>query len=51
MTELKRQGIKPFFAIEYETGQGTELVRNVAMSVEYFSLVATHLAGAATASR
>lgn len=45
MKELARQKVpgKPLFAIEYETGEGAELIANVSKSVEYFSQVATEL--------
>ena len=51
LAELKRQGAKPVFYAEYETGHGTELVRNVARSLDYFSQVATELAGDARAAK
>jgi sugar phosphate isomerase/epimerase len=47
MTELKRQGVKPVFSIEYESTTGQELIDNVARSIEYFNSVATELASQA----
>jgi sugar phosphate isomerase/epimerase len=46
MEEMKRQKFanKPLLAIEYETGEGDELIRNVAKSIENFSAIATQLA-------
>jgi sugar phosphate isomerase/epimerase len=44
LKELKRQNIKPLFSVEYERGQGTELIANVAKSIQYFSDRATELA-------
>lgn len=44
LVELKRQGAKPVFSIEYEKGSGDELVANVSKCIEYFSSVATELA-------
>ena len=43
MIELKRQGVKPVFSIEYESTTGQELIDNVAKSIDYFSKVATEL--------
>jgi sugar phosphate isomerase/epimerase len=43
MAELKRQGARPLFLVEYETSTGTELVRNVAKCCEVFSGIATEL--------
>jgi sugar phosphate isomerase/epimerase len=37
LAELKRQGARPFFAIEYEHGQGRELIENVCKSIDNFS--------------
>jgi sugar phosphate isomerase/epimerase len=37
LAELKRQGARPFFAIEYEHGQGRELIDNVCKSIDNFS--------------
>lgn len=45
LAEIKRQGIQPVFSIEYETGEGAELVANVAKCIEFFSQQATMLAG------
>jgi sugar phosphate isomerase/epimerase len=44
LTELKRQGFKGVFSIEYESGSGAELVSNVAKCVEFFSKTAAELA-------
>ena len=44
LVELKRQKARPFFAIEYEAGEGQELIENVAKCMHYFSAVATELA-------
>lgn len=45
LTELKEQGAKPIFSVEYEKGKGDELIANVAKSIEFFNHVATELAG------
>jgi len=44
LVELKRQNARPIFSIEYEKGEGDELIANVARSVEYFNQVAAELA-------
>ncbi len=44
LAEIKRQKIHPLFAIEYESGEGQELINNVAKSIEFFSQQATELA-------
>jgi sugar phosphate isomerase/epimerase len=44
MAEIKRQKIQPVFSIEYETGEGQELLNNVAKSIEFFSQQASELA-------
>jgi sugar phosphate isomerase/epimerase len=44
LVELHRQKARPFFAIEYEAGEGQELIENVAKCMHYFSAVATELA-------
>src|SRR5262249_25521838 len=44
LEELKRQGGKYVFSIEYESTEGDELIANVAKSVEFFNTVATELA-------
>ncbi|MBW3623507.1 MAG: sugar phosphate isomerase/epimerase [Armatimonadetes bacterium] len=44
MAELKRQGFRGVFSVEYESTSGAELVRNVARSIDYFSRVARELA-------
>ena len=44
LEELKRQGAKPFFAIEYEKGEGDELIANVSKSVDNFSAMVAELA-------
>jgi sugar phosphate isomerase/epimerase len=44
MAEVQRQGIHPLFAIEYEKGEGDELIANVSRSIEFFSKTATDLA-------
>jgi sugar phosphate isomerase/epimerase len=45
LEELHRQGAKGLiFSIEYEKGEGDELVANVAKSVEFFNTVITELA-------
>jgi sugar phosphate isomerase/epimerase len=45
MEEIKRQGVRnPLFAIEYEKGEGEELIANVSKSIEYFKSVAAELA-------
>lgn len=45
LAEVKRQGIHPVFSVEYESTSGAELVSNVAKCRDYFSSVATELAG------
>jgi sugar phosphate isomerase/epimerase len=44
MAELKAQGARPIFTIEYEHGSGQELIDNVKKSIEYFDQVAIDLA-------
>ena len=44
LQELKRQGFKGVFSIEYEIGSGQELVDNVAKCVEWFGATAKELA-------
>jgi sugar phosphate isomerase/epimerase len=44
LEELHRHKAKPIFSIEYEKGEGDELVANVAKSVEFFNRVASELA-------
>ncbi len=45
MEEIKRQNVKnPLFAIEYETGEGQELVDNVTRSIHYFNTLCAELA-------
>jgi sugar phosphate isomerase/epimerase len=47
MEEIKHQGVRnPMFAIEYEKGEGDELIANVSKSIEYFKTVAAELAEA-----
>lgn len=46
LEELKRQGFKGVFSIEYEHGSGPELIRNVAKSLAFFSKTAEELAAA-----
>lgn len=43
LQELKRQGFKGVFSIEYESGSGQELVDNVAKCVEWFGATAKEL--------
>jgi len=44
LAEIKRQGFKGAFSIEYETGRGPALIANVARCVQFFSDVAGELA-------
>jgi sugar phosphate isomerase/epimerase len=44
LVELARQGAKPLIAIEYESGEGQELIENVAKCMHFLSAVATELA-------
>ena len=44
LEELKRQGGKYIFSIEYEATEGDELIANVAKSVGFFNSVVTDLA-------
>jgi sugar phosphate isomerase/epimerase len=44
LKEIKRQNAKTLFSVEYERGQGSELIANVAKSIQYFSDQATELA-------
>jgi sugar phosphate isomerase/epimerase len=44
MEELKRQGFKGVFSIEYESTHGVELIDNVAKCCQFFSDEATELA-------
>jgi sugar phosphate isomerase/epimerase len=45
MEEIKRQGVKnPLFAIEYETGEGQELIDNVTQCIHYFNTTCAELA-------
>lgn len=44
LEELHRQGFKGVIAVEYETGEGPELERNVAKCIEWFDSVAKELA-------
>ena len=44
LAELKRQNVKALFSIEYETGEGAELLNNVAKSIDYFSQQVSELA-------
>jgi sugar phosphate isomerase/epimerase/HEAT repeat protein len=43
LEELKRQGFKGVFSIEYESGSGDELVSNVNKCVEWFAATAAEL--------
>ena len=44
LKEIKRQGVKGVFSIEYEIGRGEELEKNVAKCVQAFSDACTELA-------
>jgi sugar phosphate isomerase/epimerase len=44
LAEIKRQGIHPVMSIEYESGEGAELLANVANCVEYLNGQVTQLA-------
>ncbi|MBM4019000.1 MAG: TIM barrel protein [Planctomycetes bacterium] len=43
LQELKRQGLRGVFSIEYESGSGQELVENVNKCVEWFAATAAQL--------
>lgn len=45
LAELKRQGFKGYFSIEYEHGGVDDLLKNVPKCVEYFDKVCAELAG------
>jgi sugar phosphate isomerase/epimerase len=45
LAEVKRQGFKGIFSIEYESGRGPALVSNVAKCLQFFSDTAVELAG------
>jgi sugar phosphate isomerase/epimerase len=44
LAELKRQGFKGVFLVEYETGSGAELEANVRRCIEFFDATARELA-------
>ena len=44
LQELKRQGFKGAFSIEYESGSGQELVDNVTKCVQWFAATTAELA-------